>query len=38
MVSETITLEFSLDKEVPPGAVDPRELGLIFLRAELSRP
>ncbi|MFO0363412.1 MAG: hypothetical protein ACK55F_01820 [Acidobacteriota bacterium] len=38
MVSETITLEFSLDKEVPPGAVDPRELGLIFLRADLSRP
>lgn len=37
MLSETITLEFSLDKAVPPGAVDPRELGLIFLRAGLSQ-
>lgn len=38
LITETITLDFRLDKSVPPGAVDPRELGLIFLRAGLSRP
>jgi len=38
LVTETITLDFRLGKSVPPGAVDPRELGLIFLRAGLSLP
>lgn len=38
MVAETVTLDFSLDKSVPPGAVDPRVLGLIFLRAGLALP
>ena len=38
LATETITIEFSLDKSLPPGAVDPRELGLIFVQAGLYLP
>lgn len=35
LTTETITVEFSLDKALPPGTVDPRELGLIFIKSGL---
>ncbi|OYW10852.1 MAG: hypothetical protein B7X34_04100 [Acidobacteriia bacterium 12-62-4] len=38
LTTETITIDFSLDKALPPGAVDPRELGLIFVKAGIYRP
>ena len=38
LTSETITIEFRLDKALSPGAVDPRELGLIFIKAGLFKP
>jgi hypothetical protein len=36
--AETVTIEFTLDKSLPPGAVDPRELGLIFVKSGLKLP
>lgn len=38
LTTETVTIEFSLDKALPPGVADPRELGLIFVKAGLSLP
>lgn len=38
LTTETITVEFSLDKSLPPGAVDGRELGLIFVKSGLYLP
>ncbi len=38
LTTETITVEFTLDKTLPPGAVDPRELGLIFIKSGLYLP
>ena len=36
--TEAVTLEFVLDKWLPPGPVDPRDLGMIFSSAGLSLP
>ncbi len=36
--TEAVTLEFILDKWLPPGPADPRDLGMIFSSAGLSLP
>lgn len=38
LATEAVTLEFVLDKWLPPGPVDPRDLGMIFSSAGLSLP
>jgi hypothetical protein len=38
LTTPTVTIEFSLDKALPPGAADPRELGLIFVKSGLYLP
>jgi len=38
LTTETITVDFKLDKSLPPGTVDPRELGLIFIKSGLYLP
>jgi hypothetical protein len=38
LATEAISLEFALDKWLPPSGVDPRDLGMIFSSAGLSLP